>query len=341
MILINSHMISHCLFVLVSLNSVAITKAQSQYPNPFAQQPAQAAPAAAQQPLAGAGAAPQPSAYPNPFASQAGGAAGAASSPSQPAAYPNPFAQSAGSAAGGTTQPSAYPNPFAQSAGAAAGGTTQASAYPNPFAQSAGSAAGGTTQPSAYPNPFAPSAGGGTSGGSNSVTPSPASLDPSNAAGTCCCDSKKTFQAAATPQASGGCCAAGNKWGCSCQDGGSFLHNPLTCPVLHRNTRITPSGPRFELFCNVETDRQNLKVDHADTFLDCVDSCGATAGCVGVGFDKVAQQCFYKSQYMDENTTGAVNNDVDSASMTPLACPDISKYHLIASPFSCLLGSRC
>ena len=317
MVLIKSHVIFYWVFTLVCINSVAISKAQSQYPNPFARQPAQAAPAAAQQPLAGAGAAPQPSAYPNPFASQAGGAAGAASSPSQPAAYPNPFAQSAAPAAGGTAQPSAYPNPFAQSAGGA----------------------GGTTPPS--PNPFAPSAGGGTSGGSNSVTPSPASLDPSNAAGTCCCDPKKTFQAAATPQAPGGCCAAGNKWGCSCQDGGSFLHNPLTCPVLHRNTRITPSGPRFELFCNVQTHRQNLKVDHADTFLDCVDSCGATAGCVGVDFDKVAQQCYYKSQYMDENATGAVNNDIDSASMTPLACPDISKYHLIALPFSFLSWSRC
>ena len=320
MILIKSHIISHWVFALVSLNLIAISKAQSQYPNPFAQQPAQAAPAAAQQPLAGAGAPPQPSAYPNPFASQAGGAAGAAFSPSQPAAYPNPFAQSAGPAAGGTTQPSAYPNPFAQSPGAAAGGTTQQSPYPNPFA---------------------PSAGGGTSGGSNSVTPSPASLDPSNAAGTCCCDSKKTFQAAATPQAPGGCCAAGNKWGCSCQDGGSFLHNPLTCPTLHRNTRITPSGPRFELFCNVQTQRQNLKVDHADTFLDCVDSCGATAGCVGVDFDRVAQQCYYKSECMDENTTGAVNNDIDSASMTPLACPDISKYHLTPSLFSFFSRSRC
>lgn len=320
MILINSHMSSRWIFALVSFNAVAICEAQSQYPNPFAQQPAQAAPAAAQQPLAGAGAAPQPSAYPNPFASQAGGAAGAASSPPQPAAYPNPFAQSAGSGAGGTTQPSQYPNPFAQSAGAVGGGTTQ---------------------PSPYPNPFAPSAGGGTSGGSNSATPPPASLDPSNAAGTCCCDSKKTFQAAATPQAPGGCCAAGNKWGCSCQDGGSFLYNPLTCPVLHRNTRITPSGPRFELFCNVQTHRQDLKVDHADTFLDCVDSCGATAGCVGVDFDKVAQQCHYKSEYMDENTTGAVNNDIDSASMTPLACPDISKYHLIASPFFFLSGPGC
>lgn len=297
--LIKVHTISYWVFALVSLNSVAISKAQSQYPNPFAQQPAQAAPAAAQQPLAGAGTAPQPSAYPNPFASQAGGAAGAASSPSQPSAYPNPFAQSAGGAAGGITQPSAYPNPFAQSAG------------------------------------------GGTSGGSSSVAPSPASLDPSNAAGTCCCDPKKTFQAATTPQAPGGCCATGNKWGCSCQDGGSFLHNPLTCPTLHRNTRITPSGPRFELFCNVQTQRQNLKVDHADTFLDCVDACGATAGCVGVDFDRVAQQCYYKSEYMDENTTGAVNNDIDSASMTPLACPDISKYHLIPSRFFSLSGSRC
>ncbi len=310
MILINYHISFYWAFALASLNSVAISNAQSQFPNPFAQQPAQAAPAAAaQNPLAGAGAAPQSSAYPNPFTSQAGGAAGAAPSTSQPAAYPNPFAPPAGAAAGGATQPSAYPNPF----------TSQA-----------GGAAGGATQPSAYPNPFALSGGGATSGGSTSGVPSPASLDPANTAGTCCCDPKKTFQAAATPQAPGGCCAAGNKWGCSCQDGGSFLHNPLTCPALHRNSRITPSGPTFELFCNVQTHRQDLKVDHADTFLDCVDSCGATAGCVGVDFDKVAQQCYYKSEYMDENTTGAVNNDIDSASMPPLACPDISKYRFIS-----------
>ncbi len=269
---------------------MAISNAQSQYPNPFAPKPAQAAPAPAQQPLAGSGAAPQPAAYPNPFASQGGGAAGAAPQPS-------------------ASQPEAYPNPFAPPAGAAGGAATQ---------------------PSSYPNPFGSSAGGTASGGSASAASPPASLDPANAAGTCCCDSKKTFQAATTPQAPGGCCAAGNKWGCSCQDAGSFLYNPLACPVLHRNTRITPSGPQFELFCNVQTHRKDLKVDHADTFLDCVDACGATAGCVGVDFDKVAQQCYYKSEYMDENTTGAANNDIDSASVAPLTCPGISKHYFFA-----------
>ena len=133
------------------------------------------------------------------------------------------------------------------------------------------------------------------------------------------------------PQLPGGCCSAGNKWGCSCQDGGSFLYNPLACPVLHRNTRITPSGPGFEIFCNVQTQRKNIKIEHADSFLDCVDACGATAGCVGVDFDKVTQNCFYKSEYLDENSLGAVNNDIDSASLAPAAaqCPDPSKPHFI------------
>ena len=312
---------SHWVVALVCLNSAAISNAQNQYPNPFAQQPAQAAPAAAKQPLTSTGATAQPSAYPNPFASSQGGGAGGATAP--PSAYPNPFASSQGGGsqgaggAGAAAQPSAYPNPFASSQGG--GG------------QGAGGA-GAAAQPSTNPNPFAAPVSGATGGASVSAPLSPASLDPSNAAGTCCCDSKKTFQAAATPQAPGGCCAAGNKWGCSCQDGGSFLHNPLSCPVLHRNTRITPSGPRFELFCNVQTHRKDLKVDHADSFLDCVDACGATDGCVGVDFAKTTQQCYYKSEYMDENTTGAVNNDIDSASMPPLTCPDISKYQFIVFP---------
>ena len=46
---------------------------------------------------------------------------------------------------------------------------------------------------------------------------------------------------------------------------------------------------------------------------------------MGVDFNKVTKQCYLKSEYMDENTSGAVNNDVDSATMTPLKCPDISK----------------
>ena len=189
----------------------------------------------------------------------------------------------------------------------------------NPFAPVGGT---GVAPPAEDDNPFKPpteQVGGASCG-------SAASLDPSNPAGTCCCDPKKTYQVPTTPQPSGGCCAKGNKWSCSCQDGGSFKHNPLECPVLHRNTRITPSGPTFELFCNVQTHRKNLKgAEPAESFIECVDSCGATPGCMGVDFNKVTKQCYLKSEYMDENTSGAVNNDVDSATMTPLKCPDISK----------------
>lgn len=217
-------------------------------------------------------------------------------------------------------------------------GTAQSQeAYPNPFAgpaqpaPAAGAAAqqylGGqaaSPQPDAYPNPFKPPGSGNGDGAA--VAPKPASPDPKNAGGTCCSDLKKTFQISGSPQPVGGCCAPGNKWGCNCQDGGSFLYNPLACPVLHRNTRITPSGPRFELFCNVQTRRKDIKVDTQDSFLDCVDACGALAGCVGADFAKNTKECHYKSEYMDENTDGAPDNDVDSASMPPpLKCPQARK----------------
>ncbi|KAI4287913.1 MAG: hypothetical protein L6R35_002825 [Caloplaca aegaea] len=203
-------------------------------------------------------------------------------------------------------------NPFASVGGA---GVAPPVEDDNPFKPPTEGSTGGVTPDD--PNPFAP-VSGATCG-------SAASLDPSNPAGTCCCDPKKTYQLPSTPQLQGGCCAKGNKWSCSCQDGGSFKFNPLACPVLHRNSRITPAGPTFELFCNVQTHRKDLKApEPAESFIECVDSCGATPGCMGVDFDKVAKQCYLKSEYMDENTSGAVNNDVDSATMTPLKCPDIN-----------------
>lgn len=222
-----------------------------------------------------------------------------------------------------------YPNPFApkdtaqqplaaQSTGATGGTGATSSDYPNPFLSAGGTGGTGGTG-SDYPNPFG---GGGT--GCTGTGQNAASLDPANVAGTCCCDSKKTFVVASPAPPAGGCCAKGNKWGCGCQDGGSFAYNPLACPVLHRNTRITPSGPKFDLYCNVQTQRKDLKVEPADSFIECVDACGATAGCFGVDFNKVTKQCHLKSEYMDENTQGAANNDVDSASMPPLACPDIN-----------------
>ncbi|KAI4138801.1 MAG: hypothetical protein L6R39_006599 [Caloplaca ligustica] len=241
--------------------------------------------------------------------------------------YPNPFAQQP-VGGGGSAPPAEYPNPFATQAEGGGSGTSggtgaTASEYPNPFAGGGGGGGSTTTggsgsTTSGYPNPFDQT--GGTTGGSNI-----ASLDPNNPAGTCCCDARKTYQVPTTPQPPGGCCAKGNKWSCSCQDGGSFKYNPLACPVLHRNTRVTPSGPTFDLYCNVQTHRKDIKVEPADTFIECVDGCGALAGCVGVDFDKVAKKCYFKSEFMDENTSGVVNNDIDSATMTPMACPDISK----------------
>ncbi|KAL8867672.1 MAG: hypothetical protein Q9198_008431 [Flavoplaca austrocitrina] len=207
-------------------------------------------------------------------------------------------------------------NPFASVGGT---GVAPPVEDDNPFKPSTGGATGGTTPEDDNPFEAPTEQVGGASCGSA------ASLDPSNPAGTCCCDPKKTYQVPTTPPPSGGCCAKGNKWSCGCQDGGSFKVNPLDCPVLHRNTRITPSGPTFELFCNVQTQRKNLKgPEPAESFIECVDSCGATPGCMGVDFNKVTKQCYLKSEYMDESTSGAVNNDINSATMTPLKCPDIN-----------------
>ncbi|KAL8975500.1 MAG: hypothetical protein Q9205_008099 [Flavoplaca limonia] len=208
-------------------------------------------------------------------------------------------------------------NPFASVGGT---GVAPSTGDDNPFKPSTGEATGGTIP--GGDNPFEPP----TKQVGGAVCGSAASLDPSNPAGMCCCNPKTTYQVPTTPPPSGGCCTKGNKWSCSCQDGGSFKFNPLECPVLHRNTRITPSGPTFELFCNVQTYRKNLKeAEHAESLIECVDSCGATPGCMGVDFNKVTKQCYLKSEHMDENTSGAVNNDIDSATMTPLKCPEISK----------------
>jgi len=84
--------------------------------------------------------------------------------------------------------------------------------------------------------------------------------------------------------------------------------------------RITPSGPRYELFCNVQTRRKDIKVEAAESFVACVDACGALAGCFGVDFDKLTKQCCFKSEAMTETTEGAANNDVDSATIVFPVC---------------------
>jgi PAN domain len=247
-------------------------------------------------------------------------------------AYPNPFAPKPAVAPAQqpvASQPPPYPNPFAPAPDQAAPPPNQAasqsaSGYPNPFtSQAAGGTGAAAVQPSAsgYPNPFLGTGGTGVTGATGGSEPgkNAASLDPANPAGTCCCDPKKAFVAASSPPPAGGCCAKGNKWACSCQDGGSFA------------TRITPSGPKFDLFCNVQTHRKDIRVEPAESFIECVDACGATPGCVGVDYVKSTKQCHLKSEYMDENTQGAVNNDVDSASMPPVACPDISKCYPLYS----------
>jgi hypothetical protein len=84
--------------------------------------------------------------------------------------------------------------------------------------------------------------------------------------------------------------------------------------------RITPSGPRYQLFCNVQTHRKDIKVDTQPNFIACVDACGALPGCLGVDFSKPDKQCYYKSEAMTEFTDGAANNDVDSAGIVWPAC---------------------
>lgn len=41
---------------------------------------------------------------------------------------------------------------------------------------------------------------------------------------------------------------------------------------------------------------------------------------MGVDFDKVTKQCYFKSEAMTETTEGAANNDIDSATMAYPTC---------------------
>ncbi|KAG9233631.1 hypothetical protein BJ875DRAFT_351947, partial [Amylocarpus encephaloides] len=137
------------------------------------------------------------------------------------------------------------------------------------------------------------------------------------------CDTGKTYRKADLSTPTGACCSAGNTFACSCKDGGSYVYDPLACPVLHRNIRITPTGPRFNLFCNISTKRKEIKVEPAASFIECVDACGSLAGCAGVEFNRLSKQCSFKSEFLTEDSEGGANNDVDSASMDPPPkCPD-------------------
>lgn len=139
----------------------------------------------------------------------------------------------------------------------------------------------------------------------------------SNCPGSPSCDAGKTYQKADMTAPTGACCSAGSTFACSCKDGGSYVYDPLSCPVLHRNTRITPAGPRFNLLCNISTKRQEMFTEQAGSFIECVDACGALTGCAGVEFNKLSKQCSFKSEYLTETSEAAANNDVDSAFMDP------------------------
>ena len=157
--------------------------------------------------------------------------------------------------------------------------------------------------------------------GQPSCRPKPMSNCPGSPDANCAIG--KTYQTADKSAPTGACCSTGNTFACECNDGGSYVYDPLSCPVLHRNIRITPTGPRFNLFCNISTRRQEIKVEPAGSFIECVDACGAFFGCAGVEFNRLSKQCSFKSEFLTENSEGGANNDVDSASMDPPPqCPD-------------------
>ncbi|KAI9790583.1 MAG: hypothetical protein M1833_001910 [Piccolia ochrophora] len=131
-----------------------------------------------------------------------------------------------------------------------------------------------------------------------------------------CCEKDSTFKEFDVPPKQGDCCPKGNTWTAGCKDMGSFKYPINDCPVINRNVRITPSGPQYDLFCGIQTERADLKpAEPAQSFLACVDACGATPGCYGVDFFKPDKLCYFKSEYMTPSTGGAGNDDVDSASM--------------------------
>ncbi|KFZ23613.1 hypothetical protein V502_01907, partial [Pseudogymnoascus sp. VKM F-4520 (FW-2644)] len=244
---------------------------------------------------------------------------------------------------------SAYPNPFAPSATPAPAVQPDdgSSAYPNPFKNN-------QTQPGAVdcdqswadgichsdPTYGAAYVGARDSNGvwacvllPESNRPQPCFGEPTglqacrtktttNCPGSPSCGAGKTYQRADVSAPAGACCSAGNTFACSCKDGGSYVYDPLSCPVLHRNIRITPTGPRFNLFCNISTKRQEIFAEQAGSFIECVDACGALTGCAGVEFNRLSKQCSFKSEFLTEDSEGGANNDVDSASMdSPLQCP--------------------
>ncbi|KAI9781119.1 MAG: hypothetical protein M1816_002477 [Peltula sp. TS41687] len=119
------------------------------------------------------------------------------------------------------------------------------------------------------------------------------------------------------------CCSFGKKFECGCLDQGSFVNNPVECPSLHNNTRITPSGSKYYLYCTTQTQRANIKIVPSKDFIECVDICAAQSGCMGVDFDRKTKQCWLKSELISTDDPMNTNPDVDSSALVvPEAKPD-------------------
>lgn len=135
------------------------------------------------------------------------------------------------------------------------------------------------------------------------------------------------------------CCTFGKKFECGCKDQGSFVNDPLACPLIHNNTRITPGGPKYHLYCATQTHRAGITIKQANDFIQCVDMCGATPGCMGVDYDRSSKKCYLKSELLSKDDPAIPNKQVDSSTMvadelkSDEKCPELNSQVRLVDKF--------
>ena len=60
---------------------------------------------------------------------------------------------------------------------------------------------------------------------------------------------------------------------------------------------------------------ENFRDISCASFIELIDYCGTSPGCVGVDFNEETKQCYLKSEIMTMDTSGAAANDLDSTSL--------------------------
>ncbi|KAL2059502.1 hypothetical protein ABVK25_000795 [Lepraria finkii] len=98
-----------------------------------------------------------------------------------------------------------------------------------------------------------------------------------------------------------------------------------TCDSGNGTSRITPSGKNFKLYCSKQHGAGTIQVTRSRSFEDCVDACGARAGCFAVDWEKNGGVCcqlhagYSPPSTNNVNLNAAVLLDCDVAKR--LKCP--------------------